>query len=479
MSLKKKAISSIIWSSIQQFSSQGIGFVISITLARLLLPAEFGLIAILGVFISIGTALINGGLTQSLIRSKELDNEDYSTVFYFNIIGSLFIYMLLYTLAPFISKFYGYSELSLVVRVYGTTVIISAVSAVQSARFLKSMDFKTILKVTFPSIVLGGFVGITMAYSGYGVWSLVYSAITQSAASTIQLWYWSKWKPSWVFNKIKFKYHFNFGLKLMISGVLDVIFINIYTLIIGKFFAQAQVGFYDRANTLRMLPVNNIGSIVTRVTFPLFSSIQDDDVRLKHMYRKIMQMVIYLVAPTLIFMAVLAEPLFVVIFTAKWLPAVPYFQILCVSGILYPIHSYNLQILTVKGLSGLFLKLEMIKKVLIICVITISIQFGINGLLYGSVFTSFVGFFINTHYSGKLLKYNAISQLKDLLPIIFLALCIGGLVFYFDLLLHNLEYTNIVRLIFGGALGISLYIFTSYLLRINSLYEIISIVKRK
>ncbi len=479
MSLKQKAISGMFWTLIQQFITQSIGFVVSIILARLLLPAEFGLIAMLGIFMGLGTALINSGLTQSLIRTQDADEEDFSTVFFFNLIGSLLIYGIIFVMAPFIAAFYNQNLLTSIIRVYSVTFIINAFSAIQTTRLNKKMDFKTQMKVSIPSLIIGSTVGITMALIGYGVWSLVWSAIIQALAATIQLWYWSKWKPVWVFNWAKFNHHFHYGVKLMFSSILDIIFTNAYTIIIGKFFAPAQVGFYNRADTLQMLPVGNISSIITKVSFPLFASIHNDDVRLKSVYKRIMQMVIFLVAPTLVLMAVLAEPLFRLLFTEKWLPAVPYFQILCVNGILYPIHGYNLQILNVKGRSDLFLKLEIIKKILIAVVILISFRFAIYGLLYGSVITSILCFFINTHYSGKFLNYTAWQQTKDLLPIIVLSIVVGFSVYFFDGLLLTISENDFVRLLSGSFIGVMLFASFAFVFKMDSLTELIYIIKRK
>lgn len=479
MSLKKQALSGVFWSSLQLFGTQGIGLVVSIILARLLLPAEFGLIAMLGIFMGLAATLINSGLTSSLIRSENLDEEDYSTVFYFNLVVSGLLYVLFILVAPFIADFYNQPVLTAVVRVYSVTFVINAFSAIQITRLNKNMDFKTQLKVSIPSLILGCSIGIAMAYYGYGVWSLVWSAIIQALASTVQLWYFAKWKPLWVFNKEKFHYHFHYGIKLMFSGILDILFVNAYTIIIGKFFAPAQVGFYNRAESLQMFPVSAINSIIGKVTFPLFATIQNDDVRLKMVYKKIMQMVLFLVTPTLVLMAVLAEPLFRFLLTEKWLPAVPYFQILCFNGILYPIHSYNLQILNVKGRSDLFLKLEIVKKILTVVIILISFQFGIYGLLYGSVVGSVLCFFINTHYSGRFLKYSAWEQTKDILPIIAVSVLAGAVTLATDLFLKNYYFIDFFRLVFGSILGVLVFTAAAFLFRLGSLFELITIAKRK
>jgi O-antigen/teichoic acid export membrane protein len=477
MSLKKRALSGVFWSSIQLFGNQIVSFVISVVLARLLLPEEFGLIAMIMVFTGLGQVLIDSGLSSSLIRTEHPTDVDYSTVFYFNLLGSTIIYGILYFLAPYIAEFYSQNILTAIIRIYTLIFIINAFATIQNTRLTKNMEFKTLMIVNTPSLIISGIVGIVMAYYGYGVWSLVWSRIAQSLAATIQLWYWAKWKPLLVFSRQKFKQHFNFGFKLMFSAVLDNFFNNAYPIIIGKFFAPAQVGFYTKAEGLKMRPVSIISGLVSKITYPLFSEIQNDDKRLKSVYKRIMQMVIFLIAPTLIFIAVLGEPIFRFIYTEKWLPAVPYFQILCVAGILYPIHAYNLQILNVKGRSDLFLRLEIIKKVLITLTIIVAIQFGIYGLLYGAVFTSIAAFFINTHYSGKFINYKAIHQIKDLLPTILIALTGGLAIFGIDYMLKNTH--DLIRIAFGTFSGTLLFLLLSWLFKLESFYELKLILQRK
>jgi O-antigen/teichoic acid export membrane protein len=478
MSLKNQAISGVFWTGLQQFGRQGIAFITSIILARILSPYEFGLIAMIGIFIALGDSLIKSGLTNSLIRTENINEDDYSTVFIFNMVGSVVIYLILFVLAPLIAKFYRQIELIEIIRWYSLVFIINALSAVQLTRLTKIMDFKTQLIVSLPSILISSLIGIYMAYANYGVWSLIWSAIAQSLLATIQVWIYSKWIPNFVFSIDKFKLHFNYGIKIMLSSLLDIFFVNIYTLIIGRFFHPLQVGYYNRANTLQMFPVTNLSIIVNKVSFPLFASIQNDDIRLKEVYRKMMQLVLYIIAPVLVLMAVLAEPIFRFLFTEKWLPAVPYFQILCYNGILYPIHSYNLQILNVKGRSDLFLKLEVLKKSLVVLMILISFQFGIYGLLIGSTITSTIAFFINTYFSGKLINYNAFNQIKDLFPILFITLLMGGLIFFSDFYLKN-SLSDFMRIVCLGFLGIGIYISFSLIFKLNSYIELKSIIFRK
>lgn len=479
MSLKKTALTGVLWSSIQQFSTQGITFVVSIVLARLLSPSEFGLIGMITVLMSIGTVLMEGGLGQSLIRTNNPTEEDYTTVFYFNLIGSFLIYIIVFLCAGSIAEFYKQSSLELIIKWYCLIFITNAFSSVQYTKLSKEMKFKKELTIVVPSLILSSIVGITMAYMGYGIWSLVASALVQSILASIQLWIRSDWRPTWNFNKEKFNYHFHYGYKLTLSGILDAIFVNAYAIIMGKFFAPAQVGFYNRADTLKQLPVSNISVVLNKVTFPLFAQVHDDNERLKDIYKRIMQMVLFFVAPVLLCMSVLAEPLFRLLFSEKWLPAVPYFRILCWNGILYPIHAYNLNILKVKGRSDLFLKLEVIKKIMVILVIVISFQFGVQGLLYGSVFSSVLAFFINSYYTGLFINYKSFNQLLDLMPTVFVSIIVALIVYGIDLSFKEYLKLDFFRLLLNGFVYVLLYLLIAYLFQMNSLKELIKIIKKQ
>jgi O-antigen/teichoic acid export membrane protein len=388
------------------------------------------------------------------------------------------VYAIIYFLAPFIAEFYEQLILIEILRIYCLSFIISAFSAVQLARLTKIMDFKTQTIIAVPSAIIGGIVGVTMALLGFGVWSLVWSSIISASVNSIQLWIYSKWTPDLNFNYSKFKIHFNYGYKLALSELLDKIFNNIFLIVIGKYFSPAQVGFYTRAETMKQLPVSNLSNALNRVTFPLFVSIQNDEVRLKRVYKKLMQMVVFVITPVLIILAVLAEPTFRFLFTEKWLPAVPYFQILCITGILYPLHSYNLTILNVKGRSDLFLKLEVFKKILIVITLLITIPLGIIAMLYGQVVISIIAFFINAHYTGKFINYTALQQLKDVFPILLLAVSVGLIVFLLDF--YGLENNfDIIRIIVGGLVGSSIYIFAASKLKFGSYQELSKLIFKK
>ena len=475
MSLKRKAALSLVWTFTQQFGNQLIGFVVSLVLARILLPAEFGLVGMIAVVVAVGNALLDGGLTKSLIRDTGCDELDYSTVFFFNVGAGFLVYALIFISAPFIADFYEQPILTNIIRIYCITIVITSFSAVQLARLTKRMDFKTQAVIAIPAAVMGGIVGIWMAYSGYGVWSLVWSGITTAVVSTSQMWWYSDWKPKLVFNRTRFSKHLNYGYKLTLSDLLNRIFNNIFLIVIGKYFSAAQVGFYTRAETMKQLPVTNISRALDKVTFPLFVSIQDDEVRLKRVYKKLMLMVVFVVTPVLIFLAVLAEPVFVFLFTEKWLPAVPFFQILCITGILFPLHAYNLTILNVKGRSDLFLRLEVIKKVIIVVAIIIAIPFGIMALLYGQVVISLVAFFINAHYTNKFISYSGWEQVKDVLPILTLAVFGGAAIYLADLYVLQ-EQLNIIRIIAGGFIGSLFYLGCALIFNFSSLFELKNLI---
>ena len=478
MSLRKQATSGLIWTFTQQFGNQAISFILSIILARLLLPKEFGLIGMVTVFIVIGRAFVDVGLTQSLIRNKDVDQEDLSTVFFFNLVASLMVYAIFYASAPFIADFYDQNILINIIRIVSITFVIGAFGAIQGTRLTKQMDFRKKTIISLPSVIVSGILGVTLAYMGFGVWSLVWSRVAESTLNTLQLWFYSKWYPSFVFSYSKFKDHFNFGYKLTLSTILETVYNNIYVIVIGKFFAASQVGYYTRAYSFQKLPVSNISGALNKVSYPLFAKIQDDAIRLKRVYKQIMQTVVFIITPILIFSAVLAEPIFRFVLTDKWLPAVPYFQILCISGILYPLNSYNLNVLKVKGRSDLFLKLEIIKKIIISISIFIAIKFGIYGLLYSQALLSFIFFFLNSYNTQKFIDYSWWEQTKDIVPIILAAVLAGLFIFGMDQYLIIYDLVDIFRIIIGISLGVLSYSLIIYLTQRFLFQEIFKIIKK-
>ncbi|WP_413668646.1 lipopolysaccharide biosynthesis protein [Mucilaginibacter sp. Mucisp86] len=437
MSYKQRAVSGIVWALWQQLSSKIVSFGISIFLARILEPSQFGLLAMLSLFISVGNSLLDGGLTASLIRTTDANQRDYSTVFYFNIIGSSILYLLLFLTAPLIAAFYHQPLLTSVVRVYTLILIINAFFGVQSTLLVKDLKFKKQTNIQIPSAIGGGILGIILAKSGYGVWSLVWMGLCTSFLSTAIHWITSSWRPALIFDKACFKKHIHFGYKMTLSGLIDTVYQNIYLIIIGKFFSAAQLGYYSRADSISQLPISNISAAINKVTYPMFAEISNDPVQLKNVYKRLMQQVVFWNAPALIMLCIIAKPLFHILLTDKWLPAVPIFQLLCIGGIMYPLHSYNLNVLKVMGQSALFLRLEVIKKVLSVVGILCFIPFGIYGLLYFQLFFNVIAYYINSIYSGRLINYPVTEQVKDILPTVALAGGIGLCCYFLDRLLIN------------------------------------------
>ncbi|MDB4923355.1 lipopolysaccharide biosynthesis protein [Mucilaginibacter sp.] len=479
MNYKERAVSGLVWSLWQQVSSKVVGFCIQIFLARILEPSQFGLIAMLSLFIAVGNMLVDGGLTTSLIRTTNADQRDFSTIFYFNLIGSCILYSLLFFGAPLIAGFYNQPLLKAIVRVYGLILILNAFFSVQSTLLVKELKFKRQTNMQIPAAIAGGILGIILAKMGYGVWSLVWMGLCTSFLSTAMHWIFSPWRPALLFDKECFKKHINFGYKMTLSGFLDTVYQNLYSIIIGKYFSAAQLGFYSRADTISQLPIGNISAAVNKVAYPMFAEIADDASQLKKVYKKLMQQVIFWNAPILIFLCVIAQPLFHFLLTDKWLPAVPYFKILCISGIMYPLHAYNLNILKVTGKSALFLKLEVIKKVLSVIGIFLFIPFGIYGLLYFQLGFNFLAYFINSTYSGRLISYPMKEQIEDILPILLLAGTIGLGCYFLDMMLELLFIHSVIRIGIVCIFYMVFYYGFSLLIKISALKDFNQLILKR
>jgi O-antigen/teichoic acid export membrane protein len=342
------------------------------------------------------------------------------------------------------------------------------------------MNFKIQMKIQIPAVLIGGLLGVFLALQGYGVWSLVWMGLFQSFLSTVMHWIYSGWTPSFVFSKRCFKRHFYFGYKMTLTGLLDILYRNIYVLIIGKYYSVVQLGFYSRADSASQLPIANISAVINKVTYPMFASIADDDLRLKMVYKRLMQQVIFWNTPILILLAVIGEPLFRFLFTDKWLPAVPYFQILCIAGIMYPLHAYNLNILKVKGRSDLILKLEFIKKSICVVGILCVFPFGIYGLLYFQLMFNFIGYYINSIYSGKLINYPIGEQIIDIIPMIATSVFAGILCYLADTLCFStLQLLDVTRIIIDGLFFSLIYLASSSILRLAPIHDFKQLILKR
>ena len=475
ISLKQKTATGLKWSTIESFSSQGISFVISIIIARILSPSDYGIIGMILIFTEVSGVFINGGFSTALIRKQNRTDIDLSTVFYYNIVVSIFFYIVLYMLAPFVAKFYNTPVLSLIIRVVSLNMVIGAFGAIQSTILNIAIDFKTQTKISIITLVITGTIGISMAYSGYGVWALVFQGLASTLMSTGLLWFFIGWKPKLVFSNNSFKELFGFGSKLMLSGLLDTIYKNIYQVIIGKKFTSAELGFFTRAKGLAQLPSSNITSVIQRVTFPVLSEMQNDTNKLGNNYRKLLRMSAFVIFPLMMLLCGLAEPLIKILLTDKWLPAVPMLQVLCFSYMFYPVHAINLNLLQVKGRSDLFLRLEIIKKILITIVLFATAPFGVLVMCYGIIFTSVLALIINTYYTGKLIQIGFFKQIKDILPVLVISFITGFLAYLPSFILKE----SYSQLALGGILGSLFFIGASFLFKFGELTELINFLFKK
>lgn len=478
MSLKLKTISGVFWTILQRFSVQFINLFVQIILARLLMPEDFGLIAMIQIIITLGQTLIDSGMTSSLIRTQAPDERDYSTVFFTNLGVSIIIYALAFSIAPYFAHFFEMPLLTDLVRVYAVTFVIQAFAAVQLARLTKQMKFKLQMLLQLPSTLIGGVCGVLMAYNGYGVWSLVGLNIVMTTILAVSLWIKTDWRPRLIFDWSRFKIHFNFGYKLTLSALLTNLYSESYSLIIGKMFSSAQLGFYKQANTLRMFPVTNVTSALQKVTYPLFSEVQHDNERLKRIFKKINFLVFFVTTPVMLLSIVIAEPLFRFLLTEKWVPAVPYFRILCVAAIFYPLSMYNLNIIAAKGLSGLHLKLEVIKKTLSIMILFALLPLGMYGVVSAAALGMVIGAFVNCLYSGKLINYPVVEQLKDLFPIVLFGTL--SMVIVYSLIFcigENFAMSDILLIVVSAGLYMGLYIGFSLSFKLNGIEAIRELLK--
>lgn len=474
---KQKAKSGMGWSFLIQGGNQIINFIVSVILARILLPSEFGLIGMIAIFIIISKEFVNGGFSSSLIRTKEVDNGDYSTVFFINIITSVLMYVLLFFTAPYVAQFYEEPILTDLIRVLGIILLVSAFSFVQSTKLNKDLDFKTQFKLQLPALILSAAISIWMALSGYGVWSLVIRDLSYATFATLQLWFYSNWKPSLIFDKTKLKTHFNFGYKLSLTQIINTLFDNLYKVIIGKFFSAAQLGFYTRAKSLVEMPSGFFVSAFNRVAYPLLSSIGNDEKKLKSVYSRLMKMLVFVITPILIYLGIIAEPLIKLLLTEKWLPAVPYFQLLIISGLFYPIHKYNLNICKVNGRSDLVLKLSMFENFLLLIGAFSAIWYGIYGLLFSLVTVNILVTITNAFFSGRLINYGLILQTKDLFPSFLLGGIAGLITFYLNYYVL-FQYSDLISIVFSGMFYFIIYLSSSYLMKVQAITDLKILIKK-
>ncbi len=447
MSLKKNTLLSLKWSFFQQISGQVLGFVVSIVLARLLVPADFGLMGMIYIILTIGTVLIDSGLSTSLIRSESVDQKELSTVFYANICIAILFYLIIFITAPFVAVFYKQEILTNLIRFQGLTLIFSSIWSIQNVLLIKELNFKKITVMSLISSFLGAIIGIILAYYNYGVWSIVIMNNFTIILNTILHWVYSTWRPKLEFSKEKFLYHYKFGYKLVIVQLFEAIFGNIYNLIIGKVYNKNTLGFYTRADSFKKTIIFSISTPLKSVLLPLLTTIKDDKEKLKTIYILLLQIVLLVISPVLLFCVVFAKPIFILLFTEKWNMAIPYFQIVCLAGILYPINTYIVSFLNVKGRSDLVLKIDIIKKIALAIGILISMWFhDIYILVWSQVALSIFDFIVNLFVLKKILNYSIFLQLKNTFQVLSMPIISAIFIYFINryILIYLLNYFLII-----------------------------------
>ena len=473
--LKHDTLKGLFWSSIERFSVQGVSFVVMLVIARILSPADYGLVGMLSIFMAIAQCLIDSGFSNALIRKQGRTDTDYNTVFYFNLVVSLGLYGVLYVIAPFVANFYKEPILTKLMRVLCITIVINSIAVVQRADYTARLDFKAQARASLIAAVVSGASGIIMAIKGFGVWTIVWQQIISAVVSTLLLWIFASWHPKLDYSWKSFHELFGYGSKLMASALLDTTYNNIYPIVIGKIFSAQTLGFYTRAQHFAQLPSSNITGIIQRVTFPVLSKLQDDDERLRRNYRKLLKMSAFIVFPMMCLLAAVSKPLIVILIGEEWAFCSVLLIPICFYMMWYPIHAINLNLLQVKGRSDLFLKLEIIKKLLGVSVLCISIPFGIIAMCYASIGTSLLCLFINTYYTGKLINVGFVRQMQDLRGILILSLSLFFAVYYIG---ETFFFNNWVWLLGGIIVGAFFYLGLAYLLRFEEFGLMIEIFKR-
>lgn len=471
-SLKDKTIKGTMWSAIDNVAQFGVAFVVSIVLARLLSPDDYGLIGIITIFTSVCTAIIGGGFSSALIRKKSPTDDDYNTAFIINLGLSLVLYAIVFLCSPLIADFFGREELVSLTRVSSLTMIIGALAIVQQVRLTKRIDFKTQTKITLIASVTSGVVGTTMALLGLGVWALVFQGIIVQLLRTVLLWLFNHWTPSLRFSQQSFNELFGFGWKMMVSGILDSLWKELYQLVVGKFYSPATLGQYTRAKQFSTLFSSNLTTVIQRVTFPVLSNIQDEKERMVSAYRKIIKTTMFLTFALMFALGAVSEPLLYCLIGEKWHEAATYLPLICLVGSLYPLHAINLNMLQVQGRSDLFLGLEIVKKIIGLAPLFVGAFVGIFPMLYTSVFTSIICYFLNSYFPGKLLGYTSWMQIKDVAPSFALSMTMAVVVYVFK----YLPLSNWIILPIQIVVGLCIFILLCKITKIEESKELIKML---
>jgi len=460
---KAQVLSSLLWKLMERGGTQGIQFIVQIVLARLLLPEDYGIIALVLVFIAIANVFVQSGLNTSLIQKKEADEIDFSSVFYVSLLIAGLFYIILFLTVPFIAEFYNKQQLIPVLRVLAVTLFFGAFNSIQNAIIARNMQFKKLFFSSTGAILISGIVGIYMACAGYGVWALVGQQIINQLSISLILWFTVKWRPRLIFSHRRVKELFSFGWKLLVSSLIYTIYIDLRSLVIGKMFEAEILGLYNRGQQFPAVLVSNIDGSIQSVMFPVLASQQDSRPRVKDMMRRAIVTSSFVTFPMMVGLAVTAEPLVKLLLTDKWLPCVPFLQIFCASHALMPIHTANLQAINALGRSDIFLKLEIIKIIVGLSVLGITVFYGVYAIALGAVLSGIISTFINAYPNKELLDYSYIEQWNDIMPSLLLSLVMGVVVYSFKWLGLPVMITLVVQM----CVGIILYVGMAWIFKLE------------
>lgn len=473
-SLKDKTIKGLVWGAVERWATQCVDFVFTVLIARLLLPDDYGIIAMLNIFLAISRTLIDSGFEAALIRKTDRTDTDFSTVFYFNVAASFLCYVILWVLSPHIAEFYNAPLLEQITKIVSLNLVISAFAGIHSAKLVIAIDFKTKTNVSLVHAIISGTVGLVMAYMGYGIWALIVQSVTAAIVRTIALWIAVRWKPSLVFSWQSFKEMFSFGSKLLTAGLLNTFYNNIYSLAIGKFYSPASLGVYSKANTLANLPSTNVMGVIQNVLYPVLSSIQDDKQKLVDIHRRFLRMSCFIVFPMAVGLASVADPLIHLLLTDKWEGCIPLLQIICFSAIWTPIIALNTNLLKVMGHSDYFLKTELLKKIIGVSILAATIPIGIIYVCIGTIMVALIAVCCDTYYTRKIIDYGLVAQMKDLIPLLLHSLTMGVVI----LVIVFFTPTIPLKLILGVLAGMIYYIGGAIMMKFEELMGIISILRK-
>ena len=475
-SLRYQTKKGLYWKFFNMFANYGMQFIVGIFMARILTPQDYGTTALPGVFLAIASIFVGGGFGTALIRKPEVTEKDLSTSFYYSIAVGVFCYVLLFIASPYIADFYNTPVLKPLIRVTALGFLWGPLGTPQSVILTRRMDFKTPARISIINKIIGSIVGVTMAYTGFGLWALVGSGLVSSLIGLIQTWWAVKWLPKAPFSKESFRYLWNYGNKMMGISMLNTLYANIVTVLVGKFGGTQDLGNYNRAKGYASMPSSQVTGVLTSVSFPALSKMQDDDERLAYNYRKMIRVSSFLVFPVMLMLSALAHPIVITMVTAKWEPCVILLQIMCFTFMFQPAQILNVNLLQVKGRPDLALRIEIIKKVIgAFIFIYAAINFTLVELCITDFCYTMFALVVNTYYTGKLINVGYFRQIKDIMPSLILSLVMFGAILFTNTLTDNM----IAQILIGGTLGVIIYLGGSYLLKFPELEEAKYLLSRK